>query len=820
MIKCFLSHSSRDKAGYVRTVAKLIRKEATIFDEETFEEGMTAIEEIARGLDESTLFVIFLSNAALNSSWVKNELNQAKELFDSSQIERIYPIIIESGIDHNDSRIPEWMRESINIQPIMKPTIAARKINSRLTELSWKFHPRLKERQEIFVGRNDHIKNIEERLDDFRQPTPIVLISSGLPSIGRKTLLQHAMRKANLVRDSYDFPIVSLSQFDGIEDFILKIYDLGFVSVENHSVRLAGTFKSKIELAIEIVAQLAHEKERIIVEDRGVLVQSNGEIVDWFSEVISAISINEYLIFGIASQFRVNPAVNRINPSFYAVAVSEMERPERDGLLNRYSKFENVSLNKDDYLFLSDLLTGYPEQVLYAVDLVRDHGIFKARQQSHTIQQYGSDKAKVVLDAFKDDKDVLDFIYFLSRFEFISYDVLFDIVSEEEYFPKLEKLLSSSVCERIGASADYVRVNEVIRDYISRNRFGLTNMFEDAIKKHVSSFLERYEDDNYDISDYIFSVQESLRSGNGIPDEIIVPSVFVKTIKTLYDERNYKEALMLAQRVLHKEQYLHKNTIDHIRFILCQCLARLRDSHFFTEVRNISEPDRSFLHGFYYRLAGQHTKAEEYLNRVLEVNGRRDPRVIGELVLVYMQNEEYSLAYDLAKENYYSRSGNPINANNYFACLIRKDKTPENRKELESIIERLSIDKSDRAQEMLDSARARLMAYYEGNETGSMALLEEAIAKFPEVNYPLLTKAELSLFFRNMDGLKEAIDKLEKMTVRNAQTFRTFIKYKAMYLAMSGDSYQAKQLVTKELKGYFGRSLQKLVERLESLAMK
>ncbi len=413
------------------------------------------------------------------------------------------------------------------------------------------------------------------------------------------------------------------------------------------------------------------------------------------------------------------------------------------------------------------------------------------------------------------------FIYFLSRFEFISYEVLFDIVSEEEYFPKLEKLLASSVCERMGASADYIRVNEVIRDYISRNRFGLPDIFEGAIKKHVSSFIERYEDDNFDISDYIFSVQESLRTGNGIPDDIIVPSVFVKTIKKLYDEnRNYKEAILLAQRVLQKEQHLHRNTIYHIRFILCQCLARIRDSNFFTEVRNIAEPDRSFLHGFYYRLAGEHAKAEQHLSKVLVVNGRRDPRVIGELVLVYMQNEEYDLAYELAKENYYSRSGNPINANNYFACLIRKEKTPDNRRELEDIINKLSIDKSDRAQEMLDSAKARLIAYYDNNEIDSMELLEEAISKFPEVNYPLLTKAELSVFFKNREKLKEAIEKLEQLTVRNAQTFRTFIRYKAMFLAMTGDLHQAKQLVTKELKGYIGASFQRLIERLESLATK
>lgn len=279
MIKCFLSHSSKDKESYVRLVAARLRKEVKVFDEETFEAGMSPMEEIAKGLDASSLFVIFISNSALESKWVQNELLGAKQRLDAEQLERIYPIIIEPGIRHDDTRIPEWMRSSLNIQPILKPTISARKINSRLMELSWKFHPRLKERKEIFVGRNELIQQLEERLDDFSQPTPIALIASGLPSIGRKSLLQAALRKSNLVRDSYEFPFISLATLDGIEDLILKILDFGMVSADPASA-LRGTMLEKIEFAKAMFSQIVEEGERILIEDRGVLIQGNGEPVD------------------------------------------------------------------------------------------------------------------------------------------------------------------------------------------------------------------------------------------------------------------------------------------------------------------------------------------------------------------------------------------------------------------------------------------------------------------------------------------------------------------------------------------------------------
>jgi len=821
MIKCFLSHSSKDKKSYVRFVAARLRKEVKVFDEETFEAGMSPMEEIARGLDESSLFVVFISNSALESKWVQDEFLDAKKRLDDKVLDRIYPIIIESGIRPDDIRIPEWMRSALNIRPILKPTIAARKINSRLMELSWKFHPRLKERKEIFVGRNELIRQFEERVDDFSQPTPIALVASGLPSIGRKSLLQAALRKSNLVRDSYEFPFISLAALDGIEDLILKILDFGMVSA-NPASALRGTMLDKVEFAKAMFLQIVDEGERILIEDRGVLIQGNGEPVDWFEQILGHLSSKAHLAFCIASQFRVQPSLNRTNTKLFAVAVKEMDVAERNGLMTRYSKFHGLSLTREEYAFFSDLLTGYPEQVLFAVDLVHDHGTFEATRQSHLIQQYGSDKAQVVLDGYKTDTRILDFIYFLSRFEFISYEVLFDIVDETVCSPILDSLLANSICERMGSTSDYIRVNEVIRDFVSRSRFGIPADFEQAIKKHVGSFLEHYDDDNRDISDYLFSAQEALRTGYSLPDELLIPSIFIKTIKRIYDEdRNYDDAITLADRVLQRERYLHANTVNHVRFIKCQSLARLRQPKFFTEVRKVPEPDRSFLHGFYYRLSGDYVKAEQWLSSILNyAKRRRDPRVLGELALVYMQSDEYDKAFDLARENYRSRPANPINSNNYFSCLIMKDRNVENKAELTKILSRLSINPSERAQEMTDSMRARIIAYYDYDEAVSFGIIEEALQKYPNIDYPLLTKADLAVHFGNKEKLAEAVATLDRITGPRAQSFRAVVKYKAILLAMQGDAHQAKQLIRRELSGLIATSLERLNERIDHLAEK
>ena len=61
MVRCFLSHSSKDKKSYVEIVAKHLGFHNCVYDDFTFEEGMQPLEEILKWLDKSDIFVIFLS---------------------------------------------------------------------------------------------------------------------------------------------------------------------------------------------------------------------------------------------------------------------------------------------------------------------------------------------------------------------------------------------------------------------------------------------------------------------------------------------------------------------------------------------------------------------------------------------------------------------------------------------------------------------------------------------------------------------------------------------------------------------------------------
>ena len=801
MIKCFLSHSSSDKSSYVRHIADHLSRDSIIYDEMTFEPGMDPAEEILSNLEETSLFVIFLSNESLESNWVTKEIEIAKRLEELGTLKRIFPIIIDRNISYTDSRIPQWMKDTKNIQPILSHKVAIRRIKERIRELSKSIHPNLKEKDEIFVGRNDNEKQVEIRLDDFYKDPVICFFVSGLPGVGKKAFIRYVLKKSNVIKGYYNFPMISLEYSNSIEDFILKISDLGFYNLDSNINLLKKSMDEKVDLAVNILQNLHKQNERILIEDHSVIIQPSGSIAPWFEQIVEKLKYTEYLTFCVVGKHR--PYFSAIkSESFYSQDIPELSKSERSGLLKRYSEFQELNLQRSDLIFFSEIFTGLPEQVFYAVDLIKGEGIFSARKKSHTIQEFASNRAKVILSDLEGFQEKLDLLYLISKFDFISYDFLFDIVDEIKFYPILEEFLFSSICEKLGSNGDYIRVNDVVREYILRNKFDTNKEFNEKLIKHVGDLLKSDNFEDKDLSDINFAIQVALSQGGKTPEKLLIPSYFLKTIIKLYNTKgtaNYKECIKLADRVLENAQYMDDFIIQKIYFIKCQTLARLKDkTPFFENVKNVKEPDRSFLYGFFYRLTGRPEQAIESYKRVLEKKPN-DLRVQAELVLVYMQKDMHDEAGSLAERIYNKYPNNVVHINNYLSCLLHRKKQDIEFSKIEKIIEELDSIDSDRAKEMSSSAKAQILAK-KGKYSDAYEILKETILKFPDITYPKLTLADLAIQERNIVQLSEAIELLEKNSTKYDQNHRSYIRYKAILLTLKGSFNEAVQLVERELK--------------------
>ena len=159
--------------------------------------------------------------------------------------------------------------------------------------ISFEKHPRLKERNEIFVGRNDLIGLFEERMDDFEKSKPVCMVASGIKSVGRRTLLKHCIYKSNIKKNSYPFPEISLNYAESVEDFILKIYDLGFEDDLDIKGLMTKPLAEKISLAADLLATIQRLSDIIFIDDNGCIINQDGEFAEWFSKTIESEKIKD-----------------------------------------------------------------------------------------------------------------------------------------------------------------------------------------------------------------------------------------------------------------------------------------------------------------------------------------------------------------------------------------------------------------------------------------------------------------------------------------------------------------------------------------------
>jgi hypothetical protein len=816
MPKAFLSHSSKDKIDYVDIVAVHLGKHNIIYDKITFEEGLKNIEEIEKGLGVSELFVLFLSNNSLNSSWVKKELRESRKLLSQGLIKRIFPLIIDPGITYQDSRIPEWMQKEYNLKYIGRPTVAARRIEQRLRVISWESHPQIKEKVKLFVGRNDLIQLFEERFDDFDKPKPICFIAaSGIRNVGRKAFLQHCFEKTNVISDSYKPSRISLGSHESIEDFLLKVYDLGFTSFADLTKLLHKSQDYKVEIAIKLVSDLRAAKELLFIDDDGCIVNREGELIAWFEKLINAIKSPDIITFGIASSYRVYQ--HKLHNNYiYHLNIPELAKSERNGLLKRYAEMLKLELTQEDFNFFAGLLTGLPEQVFYAVDLIKDIGTARAKKESNSIIEYSKQKVSMLIQKYESDSKSFNFLCLLANFDFISYEFIFEIVGDDVFYKTLlDEFLALAICEDLGANKEYIRLNDAIKDYILRIRWSLPGEYKEKLKEHLEIFLKTYKSEEKDAADILYSMKEMLLAKKEIDDKYLIPSHFLRTMKELYDRYNkYSEVINLADRVLLNEAYMDEQIKQEIRYFLCASLARSKNHRFLSEVQKITGAEHDFLFGFYYRLTQNPSKALERFLKVLEVKPNHQ-RAKREMVSVYIYIEDFENALRLAKENYERDQNNPFHIQAYIQSIIKAHKAQDNKKQLNDLLDALSRIKTERAEEMYLTSKAEYMAFVNNDELEAMKYINAANEKFKDKIYPKLTKFSICERFNNIEEMQNVLHDLEAKIDSKHYFHNAFISRKAIYLSRTGKLDDGLKLINKELKNFPQSALDKLQQKLK-----
>ncbi|WP_342042588.1 TIR domain-containing protein [Bacillus sp. OTU2372] len=808
MKRVFLSHSSKDKTFYIENVVKnltkLIGPDKFVYDAKTFEEGEETSQEISKWLENTEIFVLFISDTALNSPWVKKEILEAKDLFDNSDLKKIYPIIIDEKITHEDKRIPDWMREKYNIRYISRSAVAARKIHNKYIELIWEKNPKIKEKNTFFAGRNDLIDNIEERMDSFDKPIPTSLIASGLNEIGRRSLLRRSLIKSSIMIESYFMPTIVLDAHQSIEDLILLLDDLGYEtdnSLDQPLMKLSQD--DKVEIAFKLIKEMKNSKDILLIVDEGAIVSPTRTISEWFIKLNNKLSDSSNgMSLCVVSKHRTRFQDLAKAESIHAVHVPELPDSERSRLFTRYIRILGLKLSKEEIKFVTTFFSGLPKEIIYTADYIKYHSITELKRDTSIITDFSDGKVSRLVSRYDKNEKAYNLLALIATFDFISYSMLSEIINgSDEHKILIEEFITNGICENLGINGEYLCLNSAIKNYVQRQKFEMGEFFKEALNDHVKAFMNNFDKLNdRDVSDVFYSLREAISVNSEIDSRYLIPSHYLKSMKELYDRRDRdQDVVKLADRILINEEFMDKHIAREIRYYLCSSLARLKDGRFKEEVQKINGPEHNFLFGFYYRHVGRDTEAINSLLKALEERPKFG-RAKRELVLVYNNNEEYDKALNLAKENYESNRSNEYHIQAYFQCLSygRRDTLSfEERKErAELLLEDIRKIDSEKAKSMSLVMDIQFNVYFNDNLDDAEFLIEEKAYLYPKDIFVLLATFDVYEKLNKIDNLRTTLEAIKNLHGNPSSKYhRDYLKCLAAYTAATGEISKARAIV-------------------------
>lgn len=774
MAKAFLSHSSADKQ-LVNRIAKSLGNKQCILDEISFDAGYRTINEIFNGLEESDIFVLFISNTALDSPWVKNELKLAHKLLSEDRLERILPIIIDDTIDYTDERIPRWLGRDYNLKVITRETIIFNKIRNALRNVSFQKSRYNQEIENIFVGRNDEMAKFERDINNLEGWMPTYIIAYNYYSgIGRRTFLMNALLKSRLIKKQSSCKLITLDSKESIESFIFK---LNTINEDDEVFRADLSKKSldeKIEMASEIVRDFMRNNEIIFIEDNGGIVQPNKKIASWFTQIIKKNDFNNNLVFCIISKFRPDENWLLREKRSLSYMIPELKKDEYQSLFIKLLRiYGHDSISTEDKKFFLDHLKGIPAQIIFAVQMI-DINPYEAKNGIHEIEEFSDQFSKILLEKLRDNQTAYQIAILLSQNEIFSITLIYKVFGDNDATKSAMQLLFDlSLLTFLFGNYEYVSLNKSLADYIGRSRIQLDAKYKVRFAQELRTLL-RKDLDNVLVSDYsafMLTLQNLLREGKKIPTKYFIPSLLLKNVIMLYNQGQYKQVISICDNLLSETNY-DSQIVWETRYWQTQALAKSKDSRALENLIYFQENSiaENFLKGFYYRNIGEKNKALEAFYKVLKKD-KNHARTKREIVNILLSQEKYNEALEMAEDNYNKEKTNIYHIQSYFICLIRGNEylVPEDIRTLKGLIHNMESSVAAKAADMLRCMTGEYAYYVENDYEKAKRILLDAIERNENKSYPKKSLREISRAAKRMneyrslglDDVPEDVDMFE-----------------------------------------------------------
>ncbi|MEJ0106548.1 MAG: hypothetical protein WDO19_30160 [Bacteroidota bacterium] len=477
-----------------------------------------------------------------------------------------------------------------------------------------------------------------------------------------------------------------------------------------------------------MIIEYVNNHEVIFFIDNGCLITRIGELNDWFVKLSNNLEFENKISFCIISKFRpsrselIQLKFKTINQHIPLLSDSDKEK-----LFIKIMNNRNISFDRQKLEVILSFLNGFPEQIFYAADLIQDQGVDTVLKMREYITDYYDNKLLTQFRNIIENIETKDLVVVLAKFGTISYDYLVDIFFDHPNLDlALEKLFTIGAHELVGVSKEFLKIDYALADYISRNRAEISTSIQSRITHKITTIVN----DQSDIptySDTLNTLKQGLINGQNIPDRLLLPSLVLKSISALYDKKEYKSLIVLANRIIENSGYIEKQIEREIHYFLCLSYARLKDDRFESEIRFFDFPENEFLFGLYNRIRKNYKKAKQHL----EIAVKNMPYKIqarSELVLTLFALDQYTQAESLALENYNKHKNNPFYIQAYFRCLVHRPSNGIHEdKLLKELIDKMSINPHPRAVDMKLVMEAQYDYYISGDRETAERKLKRSI---------------------------------------------------------------------------------------------
>ena len=738
MIKAFISHSSAQKK-FARDLVNLLGRDNCILDCYDFCHAQKTLGEIYSKIDSCTVFVFLISKASLTSSWVRKEINKAKQKLNARQLEQFCPYIIDKTVDIKD--VPKWIAkdECYNLKYYSSPEMLRRDIEQKFRRLIWNENPSIKARETTLVGRNQDIDLFENILFSQRRKYLRCIVISGRNGVGKDAFARQCIMKMGRPVEFEPFRI-SIDVKENIENFILYL-NLYCKKYNESSLmkKLSSSPKEKAETAVTLLNTIYDSQAIIFVDDNMACILPNREISEWLQDILINPRLNNQIGLVIKSFIKPNTYIESSLPSMACLNLMPLNKNDRKKLFYQYKNYyKDFDIDENDVDFFVNKLLQSPSQILSAVEACASKGVAFAKNDIDYLIQVGDNKIRPLIGKFISDQLSKELLVVMSKIDCISFDILNDIF--EEQFYEIQKIISQlmvyGIVSAFGPSDTFIRLDHYFCDYIKRNKIKIPKDLE----IHIEDVLEqRVASSNVteDVSLYLYNVKQNIIKGHFDNNSFLIPSIVIKSLIDIYNDRNYELVLQICDKIQNDSQNYYTEIKREISYWKCLALCRMakpnEHSDFWTEVNNIEGADNKFLKGFFYRNLGNYKRAESFYNEALEIYPSMQ-RAKREMVTVLLWQGNYEKAFQLAKDNYEFDSENTYHIHAYFRCIAKKAWLKNDDIQImEELMQAVKNSYSDKKEELWTAMNLEYAAYAKREPVDKiLIMISEAEKLYPD----------------------------------------------------------------------------------------